>query len=260
MTILGEGPDSQSGDAEDRYVAFVDVLGFSDLVLKSSHEQLLNIYRGTLQMAAEYGISGGSMKGDEGEEGTPDTDLATVNMRIISDSVLMWTDGDTSPEFVALVMATSRLLAGGIAAGTPLRAAITWGPVTHERFSYNSPRLGGESLVGRALVEAYQAEQRQQWSGGYVSQSAMDQWQRTSGYGAPTPQQMQDARWLYPYEIPMTDGSTKHLWAINWTRHLQGLTEGLIRQSFSEWGKSVPPHVEPKVQNTVAFAEHLADV
>ena len=110
--------ESQWQDGDYRYVAFVDVLGFSELVMKTAHGLLLNIYSGTLQMAADYGLSGGAMRADGAGQAIPDTDLATVNMRIVSDSVLLWTDNDTSPEFVALVMAVSRLLGAGIATGT----------------------------------------------------------------------------------------------------------------------------------------------
>jgi hypothetical protein len=247
--VTSTGPAS----SDLRYVAFADVLGFRSLVQNTPHGQLMNLYQGTLQMAADFAASGGRSRPptDPNHDPLPEVELATVNMRVISDSVLMWTDDDNSAEFVALIMAATGLLAAGMASGIPMRAAIAWGAATPVHRRYDTPRLGVESLVGQALVDAYNGEQTQCWSGGYVLPSAMNRYQQMSGPAAPTLPRLREAGWLFPCSIPLVTGS-EHGWALNWTRPLSDSSDEMIRQMFREWGKGEPP--ANKVENTVAFA------
>lgn len=243
-------------DDAKRYVAFADVLGFSSIAKSNPHDRLLNLYGGTLKLAVDYAASGGRTVVDPAD-GLPSFDVATctVNMRIISDSVVVWTDDDNAAEFVALVLVVTNLLKAAMFNGIPMRAALSWGDLAYLQMSYGSPRLGVQSLVGRALVEATDAEKIQRWSGGYVLPSALARYVETRGPAAPSPEHLQEVGWLRNYAIPLRDGPVDAL-AFNWTRPPpQGLTPGSIRQCFEDWEKGPAP--ADKVENTIKFAQDV---
>jgi hypothetical protein len=245
---------------EERYVAFADVLGFKDLVRNNSHENLLRIYNGSLSLAAEYAASSGRPAADPAS-GTPieyEVNLSTVNVRVVSDSVILWTDESRPPEFVALVMALTNLLGAAMASEIPLRAALAFGALAHQTKSYNTSRISVDSLVGLGLVDAYTAESEQQWSGGYVLPAALDHYRATAAYGAPTIDQIEAAGWLTRYPVPLKDDRRVDAYAINWMRPIAGTDlAGAVRTAFEAWGKGTSEaDVRLKIDNTIAFSRH----
>jgi hypothetical protein len=95
---------------DTRFVTFADVLGFKDLVEHNPHDELLTIYREVLRVAVDFGVGGGI---------DHDPSLAVVNMRLISDSVILWTDSDQAVDFEAMIRAVTNLLGAGMHYGLP---------------------------------------------------------------------------------------------------------------------------------------------
>ena len=147
--------------------------------------------------------------------------------------------------------------AASIATGIPMRLAIAWGELTHHQERYGNPRLGVDSLVGRALVDAYQAESVQQWSGGVVLDTALNHYVDTSGYGAPSVAQLEGAGLIRPWSIP-TSKPLAAKYAIDWTTSMLDISEGAVRDSFADHGKPIDDddRTARKIQNTVEFALH----
>lgn len=243
----------------DRYVTFADLLGFKQLVRNNPHDELMRTYKDVILKAVEYGVGGGV---------DHDPGLATVNMLMISDSVVLWTDEDRPSEFVAMVQAATNLLAAGIHYGVPMRAATAWGKVEPWAHSYSNPRLRVETVLGAGFVDAYGGEGGQHWSGGVVLDNAVERYRTSSALvpAAPDLDDLVESKWLVPYAVPLLPPEndpdarpTKTLYAYNWTRPfvVDQLHEGDVANPFADYGKGGGASVQAKIANTIAFARHM---
>lgn len=259
--------DAQCVD-ELHYVCFADVLGFRSLVASMTHAELDRRYRNGFLTGAENAVAQGRWRVEqrEGEEVVvAEIETATINMLVVSDSVIFWSDEARCAEFVAIVHAARLLLMWGIGAQIPVRLAIAAGPLTAYSPAYQNPRLNVSTVYGRALTDAYEAERRQQWSGGVVAQSALDLYDASREVaGAPTIAELMTHGLLLEYDIPLHDGPGPKGVAVNWpTANRSGVSNTMIRSAFgrSRTYGPWPQHLQPKVDNTLRFVSdvgHLA--
>jgi hypothetical protein len=236
-----------------RYVVFADVLGFKSLVRTNNHRQLVGIFSGDIRLIAEFGATGGIAV--PGDPAAPDTDVAMVNMRMVSDSIVLWTEGDRPAEFVWLLLAMRRMLMVGVATGVPIRAAMAHGELTHFVRDYDNRRLGADTLIGQALVDAYEAECRQEWAGGVVLDSALRRYEEAPSYGVPTVDDLIRQHLLVRYEAPVKGDDALPGLAVNWPAAFdEPLTLGRLEWAFTEYGKSLDNEsARVKFDNTVDF-------
>lgn len=244
------------------YVCFADVLGFRSLVSALTHDELDRLYHRRLLPGAEYAVAQGRsrvVQREEGEVLIAETELATLNMLVVSDSVIFWSDSRRCAEFTAILHAARLLLMWGIGAQLPMRLAIAAGHLTSYNASYRSPRLNVRTLYGRGLTDAYDTEQRQQWAGGVVAQSALDLYEghRVAAH-APTVDGLVAAKMLLRYDVPRHSGTPVTGFAVNWPAANGGslVSESLIRSAFgrtSTYGPW-PESLQQKIDNTLRFA------
>ena len=69
-------------ETSHRFLAFADILGFRDLVRSSSLPLMTHLYRTIIERVAVSATAGGLTQ----------VWASSLNMRLISDSVVMWTD------------------------------------------------------------------------------------------------------------------------------------------------------------------------
>ena len=139
--------------SEGRFLLFLDILGFSELVAKRSPEDIYAVIDGALQAFDRW-------------------EKLNRCFRTIyfSDTFLFYQEsrgyGDWASLDVYAIggMVLSALLARGI----PARGAISFG-----QFEIRSDGLSKRQVYfGSALIEAYRAEQRENWIGITIQQSA----------------------------------------------------------------------------------------
>ena len=128
------------------YVAIMDVLGFSALVAADATGQGVERYLNCLQRA----------KG-----------ATAVNYVVFSDSIVFTVAGDGADSLIEIAGACSRLISELIMEGIPIRGAIAHGAFVRSAV--------GESVfvAGRAVIDAYQFEQAQDWIGVMIAPSAL---------------------------------------------------------------------------------------
>jgi hypothetical protein len=133
---------------KEGYVALLDVLGFSALVSADLTGEKVRRYLDCLQ--------GASVE-------------RRVDYVVFSDSIVLSAKGDSPDSLLAVAGTCSRLLVDLLNEGIPLRGAIAFGGFVREAF--------GESVfvAGRAVIEAYQFEQQQDWIGVMLAPSAVAQ-------------------------------------------------------------------------------------
>ncbi|NVM31671.1 MAG: hypothetical protein HWN65_22730 [Candidatus Helarchaeota archaeon] len=119
---------------ESAYVAFLDIMGFSDLIERNSQEKLVEIYRTILNKV--YSFLPTLTDREERE-------TVTVNSFIIQDSIILWIRGSGFPNLVLLLGTVQILLNFGFKEGLPIRGGISQGKISilnedHKNYSVRS--------------------------------------------------------------------------------------------------------------------------
>jgi hypothetical protein len=248
---------------DEGFVAYLDILGFSELVRVNDHSKLVQLY-GLLISATEATISRGVRVITCGKDriAVPNVDQASVNLRIVSDSVIVFSQQPNMRGCIDVLCATRTLLWQGLCTGLPMRGAIAFGSLTSvDREIGDQLGIGTHSLVGKALVDAYTAEADQDWSGATLTQGAKGAYEALCERQANTSDlatlgYLVDAGLLIDYDVPMTrraGGRTQAASAVNWPRASTSRPEeAALRSAFEMHGKNVEL-AGRKVQNTLDF-------
>lgn len=252
----------------DVYVAFLDVLGFKDLVNNNSHEDLVRKYQNLFAANTESSLANGAftvVENDGKRMAMADCTKITVNSIIISDSVILWTPNASMKSFIDIIVATRNMLVQGIFTGMPLRGGIAIGPLSRLSGRLNSQTENVvETFVGKALVEANQIESSQQWAGCVISPKAVafytEDYQRhsTTLPDLASVDYLIDAGLIINYNVPMHCGLESHT-VINWPRgNKTPPSRSTVQQAFGMHKKSTDhPTIQIKINNTLQFLDAM---
>jgi hypothetical protein len=127
------------------YVAFLDVLGFSNLIGGDHVGERIEKYLESVKSSIE---------------GTP------VQYVVFSDSIMLTVEGETPDSLIEVAKVCSKLFHSLLKVDIALRGAIAFGPF------WRSAIEKSVFVAGRAIVEAYQFEQIQDWVGVMIAPSA----------------------------------------------------------------------------------------
>jgi len=184
-------------------VAVCDMLGFSELVEKSSLDALVSGPLGWLRKALHHSVH---------KQQFP-TEIPTkedflghqhVGVAWFSDTILLYTRQDSDEAVRDLILTTGWLVFETLMGGSlRIRGGIAYGGTyIDEKDSV---------FVGKPIVEAYRLERKQQWSGVALTPSASQR----------IPNEAQTGRygdwWVVPYDVPLKGGDTLRTLAVNWT-------------------------------------------
>lgn len=234
----------------DRFVAFLDVLGFGRLVYKNDHQTLKFIYETLINEPINSYNRFKSMeveqqKREYGEYFEP-VGLRVVN---ISNSILLWTDNSKQIALIELLYAVKLFLSISMKLGVPLRGAVSKGKI--EVYENN----GSISVVGRPIVQAVDYEKRQKWSGCIVEYGIVNylrSFEKVVLQRSTPPLIDRVPNLLVPYTDVPIDGLNKNGFAVNW--YSDDLTEEKIKKSFEAYNKGpVEGDNIIKVDNTIKF-------
>lgn len=248
---------------ERSFVAFLDVLGFTDLVRANDGDTLLRLYH-RLVTVTEASVSPGVRVIErEGERlAVPDVTKARVNLLIVSDSVIIYSPRPDMKGCIDVLAATRSLLWAGFCSGLPMRGAITFGPLASiDGESGDGMRIGTHSLLGQALVDARDAEAAQDWSGAILTEDAVTAYGDLCALHAgaadlATFEYLHEAGFVIDYAVPTTlarDEGRHTCVAVNWPRAASSRpSEAAIESAFGQHGKD-PSRAQTKIKNTLDF-------
>src|SRR6266404_8434271 len=120
------------------YVALLDVLGFEQLIARESYLEEIDRYMETIEKLS---------------------DNPGLEYVLFSDSIVITTDEESETALLNLVRSCSRVFGRLLSQEIPLRGAIAHGSFI--RVKGNT----GVFLAGRAVVDAYKFEKKQNWVG-----------------------------------------------------------------------------------------------
>lgn len=257
---------------QSAYFAFIDILGFSQIVCSLSHEELERVYFNLIQASIGLALSGGHYRFIEQSNqrlAVPDTSKALVNSLLVSDSILVWTENDSTKSFVDLIVAVRNLMQYSFCFGTPLRGAISIGPATFLSGRSPSSMINFQySLFGKPIVEASNLEKQQQWSGCVIDSKAINHYRKIISISTQNADQLAtvdylcEKRLIARYPVPMKIGGGVQFienYVINWvtgTKTPDSDTE--VKGAFSKHKKAIDqPSVRQKIENTFHFVQSM---
>lgn len=219
----------------ESYVAFLDILGFKQIVDNNHHQALESLYdtfsdyivTKTTELSDKYALHEG---------------LGKVHCTIVSDSIVMWTENTNVNSFVHLSILVSKMLVAGFMADMPLRGGISKGEITVKETNL------GRTIFGKALTEAYTLETIQQWSGCVIKPGIIEECMADHQFK----DLLENDFHCIQYDVPTKTGSQK-FWCLNWPLILVRNPED-FRPMFEKHGKNISTErEEQKLHQTVDF-------
>lgn len=247
---------------EDKYVLFLDVLGFSELVLRNPQELLEKICDSELrQTAAISTMTSAAMAGNLHlpfeVQASPkgvlhDVLQHRINLHMMSDSLLAWSNDCSLGSLILLTNFAAQYLAQTVMLGLPHRGAISKGSIKILDLPLNGRPQS--NAVGSGLVKAYRFEGGQNWMGcvidpdciGEFPTQFISEWSNHPQSGLTT------------YEVPYkTSARFRSNLAVDWRVpfKLIGLetSPDYFREQFERYNKPLTDDVKIKVENTHKF-------
>lgn len=248
------------------FVAFLDVLGFKELVEGSAHEKLLKLYGNAFVSNAAMAVSRGQFKVIDqgtGQVAVPDFSGAKVSCAVISDSVVLYSEDDGMTSFIDICSAVGKLLVSGFYTGLPMRGGIALGDVGVFDGRATGVNFTIHSLVGLALVRAYQEESAHDWAGCSIDDKCIAHYsERVNAFSSAVPDiatldLLESHGIIAQYSAPRKDGSTPKKWVVDWPRHNRNpVSSATVEKSFGLHGKSTTDtSTQRKIRNTLAYLQ-----
>src|ERR1700690_1120015 len=222
---------------ERRFIAFLDILGFSNALETRSLAELHETY-GRLIDEARSRIF-------EQDAGSPEKQKNFDKAQFLFDSIVLVSgvlDEAEGPVNAAnFINAVCLLFEEGLTSGLPLRGCIGLGDLLDDsrRGIFLSP-------IFPALVKS---EKEQEWSGIAVLPAAADELMLQL-FGAKALPAALGSSPLLRYPIPVKDRAAEQAWALNWVDFIDPpkVASGLEHV------------IQPKRTNTKAFVDHVASL
>jgi hypothetical protein len=236
-----------------KFVAFLDILGFNEIIENNSTDYIIKIYSEVLKSAYERSLG---LLENQAQFQEKDSNIKST---IISDSILFWTEQDSSNGFIKLVITIDYFIYGALRSGFPIRGAIVYGDIAEMQSASIFNNSNQTSVIlGNGITSAYKQEAKQDWLGCTVSQEAISRFEELSISKDITLSDLLEHGFLIKYNTPYKTGKIIEDYVINWPKVLQSKPEKQwVIDSFISHSKTFDVwEVQHKLNNTLAFLEY----
>ncbi len=237
-----------------KYIAFLDILGFKEIIENNSTNYIKSLYNNAIDFVKPKIIDFWDNQ---------DLNDSVIEMSIVSDSIIIWTNNDNFQSLGKILLSTSNLLTGFMIAGLPLRGAIVKGELDslNKSIGTNS-NVKTPIFFGKGLTEAYKLEGKQKWSGCIVHEDCFENLENKISTGkenAGLGNYLKD-QVISQYEVPLKDGEKMNCYVINWVRNFKAIDNYTqlidIEEQFSKHNKNInDSRVKEKIENTKSYYE-----
>lgn len=215
----------------ERFVAFIDIMGFKDMVLKMTHD---NIYK--IMLSIDNAMKNNS-------DIINNKDLQLVKSTTYSDSIMIYSKDDSIKAFSALVASVSGLTNDLFIAGIPHKGAIALGKMT----------LDTEKSIffGQPLIDAYLLQEELHFYGiiihGSVEETLIkNRINFVRKYDCPLKNGKSFHHTIYPMHIDAES-------AKKYSKYHQEIMKSLISMKFKTSGQ-----LRRYIDNTQNYFDHIA--
>lgn len=231
-----------------RFVAFLDIMGFKDMVFRNSHELVLK----TLESFKTEGIdvidTFAKMQSSVDKKDQPfkdafkplfgDSIIKTVSF---SDSILVISNDDSYYSAYQLVWLITILLGNALITGVPIKGSIAHGEQTAD--------FEKSIHFGKPLIDAYELQNQLHLYGVVLHHTAEQQF---NSVGAMKKLENDS---IHKYKTPMKQGEINHYLVTNYP-DLKSETN--LEAKYSKLYSTVSGHTRLYVDHTIEFLEFLA--
>lgn len=252
-----------------KLLAFLNILGFKDIVKYNSHGELRKIYQifeksyqNAISLKRYQLTSNGLIPGFENSH---------VEAIQISDSIILWSKNDSIRSYYDLIIIVRELLFHGIYSGLPLRACIHYGEMETVAKSYSkSSHITTNTLYGEGITTAYQNCENQVWSGGYISKNAINAYKTVHSSFHLQDREIEERikqltdfdnlpkrYFITHYSVPLKDNITTKEFCINWVSYTKRkFNKTNVESAFRKFNKKVEDDdTKSKIRNTLQFLD-----
>lgn len=247
-----------------RFVLFMDVLGFSNMVEANTEACIKQIYDSEFRQTATIvpiisnSIFGRplSLCGIESVENIlHDVRQDEIHLHLMSDSLIAWTEDASMTSFAVISQFAATYSAVSLMLGLPHRGAISVGELQMIELPLNGKN--SRNVVGTGLIRAHSLENRLNWSGTMIDIDCL----KELGVSRGAILQRRDLP-VVEYEIKEID-KQKDMecgLVIDWPRCLSAIQPAIkddyIASQFNRHNKSIDGgSVQQKILNTQRFFE-----
>ena len=178
---------------DNRFVCFLDILGFKDMVMRSSHEEIYELLnrisadRNKLSTVIDKGLT---------ENPKFDADIYTVSF---SDSIVIFSKNDDLVNFKLFIASVNWLFARAIINDIPLKGAVA-----HGQISLNKTN---QIYFGQPIIDAYLLEEEVNYFG-VVAHNSIDKYMIVNNFD-------DKDNYFFESETPLKSGLITHT-NLNW--------------------------------------------
>ncbi len=260
------------------FFGMFDILGYRSLIENNDLDRLIEIFDQFIKDLDQKGVT------LNGQDKSQITALVPTKTFVFSDTIIFYqarfaSMPDFGPSFLTQVCVLLRL---AFERGIPLRGAISFGDFfVHEK-----------SFLGKPIVEAYEAEHKQEWSGVMLTESAESVYLDYKGRRESSKNINNRGFSLNPADmgpfspnivvdtdIPVrTRCESQRIkgYSLRWDDYIKDFAtlqvedfnvsksreyiESRVRDSFSAYGKKTDSDdIKRKIENTIKFLEDMRD-
>lgn len=222
----------------NRAVAFIDILGFRDLIQKNDTSTIAEKY--TQVIAATEALNQDLLPGYDGPRVFKNNagDKGWCIRKIFSDSIILFSHEDSEEATLRLLIYVWRILQACLSMRMPFRGGIAYDEIFIDEIK--------EIYLGRALTKAYELEGSQEWIGVSIHDELAKAFP-----GIFADRRREYLQWIFlKYPVPFKGGGRRFLHTMNWRFNL------IVKDGTrSLMPYSTKPSVIEKVKNTLKYAE-----
>jgi hypothetical protein len=222
-------PPNEWNVKASRFVGFFDVLGFKELMLRESHDEV------SKKLQSIHEISDAMHDKDGSDE---------VMLRCVkfSDSIVLITNDDSKEAGEIIIRASAWILAGALAKLIPMKGSMAYGTFTAD--------FDNSLYLGQPLIDAYLLQNELKMYGCILHHTAEKKLKELDA--------IRNSILCIAYNTPMSSGSVKHM-NINWLDPLKYFNIDIphLQESLYLSVSGIP---RKYVDNTCSFSEFVNKV
>lgn len=248
---------------DERFVLFVDILGFSKLAANNPADKVAQICDSEFRQTALVSnlisnLKSGNPAGVQFHVQTSpqgalqDIKQGQLNLHIMSDSLVAWT-ADLSPESLLILSNfTAQFIGTTAILGLPLRGGISKGSVQLVEQPLNGSVI--RNVYGTGVIAAHNFEGEQEWMGCAVDRACLSLFPENVAHDLVTLPNSTLKKCPIPYK---EDSKYISDVAVDWRSCMRETTPnadyGFFLEQFGRHNKGISSSVERKVRNTFEF-------
>lgn len=227
-------------NTDKRFVAFLDILGFKDLVMRKSHDEIYEILNkiSKTKKVLEKAPSHEKVIAKFG-----DAEISIVNF---SDSIVIFSKNDDPGNFEYFLYAVRWLFSSSIKNGIPIKGGIAYGEISINKSE--------QIYFGQAIIDAYLIEEDVNYFGVTVHNS-FDQFinQNIDNLDMKTIENI-----LFEEKTPLKCGNITHR-NVNWFRLIEHKNIEDIKKVINSFKLNASGSPRKYIDNTLDILEKVKD-